>query len=139
MSPIDFLQLATELNNRINIKIERLDNLKSLATRTSQVMSDMPHSPNRGNSSLENVYVKIIDLEEEINSDVDMLVDIQEDIAFAIQKIPNYSARDVFTKRYLSFMSWTEIAEALHFSYKHVNYLHREYLSYVKVPEKYNN
>ena len=40
-----------------------------LATSATSVLSDMPHSPNKASSKMEDVICKIIDLQEEINHD----------------------------------------------------------------------
>ena len=69
-----YLDAAFEVDTRINSKVEALGYLNDLATRCTTTYSDMPHSPNRGSSRMENTIVKIIDLENSINDDIDELI-----------------------------------------------------------------
>ena len=136
-SPIDFLNEAKYIDDIINYKLEQISSLNSLATKATQTFSDMPHSPNRNNSSYENVLIKIMDLQSEINVDVDRLVDLKAAITKAIEILPNITARAIFTKRYLCYETWEDIAYELHFSEAYVYRMHREYLPQIKVPVEY--
>lgn len=79
MNAKEYLSQARFLDARINAKIKQLDGLNTLATNATSVLSGMPHSPNRGTSKLETIIVKIVDLQEEINHDIDELVDLKRD------------------------------------------------------------
>ena len=54
--------------------------LRALATKATYTLSDTPPSGSRNVQSMENVIVKIIDLENEINEDIDTLVDLKREI-----------------------------------------------------------
>lgn len=84
MNAKEYLKQAFYLDKRINSKLEQVESLNALATKATSTLSDMPKSPNRGPSKLEDTIVKIIDLQEEINRDIDNLVDLKKEIANSI-------------------------------------------------------
>lgn len=45
--------------------------MHELATKANTTLSDMPECPNRNIHRMEDVLVKIVDLENEINEDID--------------------------------------------------------------------
>ena len=69
MTAKEYMEQARYLDMQINSKIEQIRNLNELATKATTVYSDMPHSPNRNTSRMEETVVKIIDLESEIGKD----------------------------------------------------------------------
>ena len=124
MTTKEYLKQAFYLDKRINSKLEQLSNLNVLATKTNTVLSGLPKSPSRGNSKLEETIVKIIDLQEEINSDINALVDLKRDIAKSIRSLKNKEEETVLERRYLCFQSWEQIAVDLSFDIRHIHRLH---------------
>ena len=124
----EYMQQAYFLDKRINSKIEQLDNLRELSKMTSRQMSDMPGSPNRNIHQMENTVLKIIDLENEINDDIDTLVSLKTAITHRIKGIqcPKYEL--VLELRYLCFKSWEDIAAEMGYDVRHVFRLHGEAL-----------
>lgn len=78
MNAKEYLKQAFYLDKRINSKLEQVESLNALATKATSTLSDMPKSPNRGPSKLEDTIVKIIDLQGEINRDIDKLLDLKK-------------------------------------------------------------
>ena len=88
----------------------------------------MPKNPNRGTSKLEDTIVKIIDLQEEINRDVDKLVDLKKKIANSIFALKDKEEQTVLEKRYLCFESWEKIAVDMNYSIQYCFNIHRNAL-----------
>lgn len=124
MNAKDYLSQARFLDMTINSKIEQLESLNSLATKATATLSDMPHNPNRGTSSLEDTICKIIDLQDEINRDIDALVDLKREIIHRIKKIDNSEYQALLELRYLSFLSWERISVDMNISMQHAFRLH---------------
>ena len=93
----------------------------------------MPKSPNRGSSKLEDTIVKIIDLQEEINRDIDKLVDLKKEIARTIKKIEDKELQVVLEKRYLCFESWEKITVEMNYSIQHIFRLHSKALKNIVI------
>lgn len=133
MDAKEFLSQAYKIDIQINTKLEALQMLDAQATKATAVLTGMPHSPNRGTSSLEATICKIIDLQEEINRDVYRLVSIKEEIKDSIAKIDNTDYRVILEKRYILGKKWEEIAVELGYELRWVHRLHRKALEQIKV------
>ncbi len=137
MTAKEYLGKAYRIDQRINSKLEQVSSLRSLATKATSTLSDMPKGCGDVHSK-ENIIVKIIDLEQTINSDIDSLVDLKAEMVNVIKAIPNVEQQMILELRYLCFMSWEEIAINLHFSIDNVFKLHKKALNSVQVPEHYS-
>lgn len=120
MNVKEYLEQAKYLDMRINSKIEQLSTLNDLATKCTVTLSDMPRNPNKSTSNMEDTIVKIIDLQEEINRDIDQLVDLKREIMVVIKKISNVEYQTILENRYLSFMSWEQIAVEMKYSIQQI-------------------
>lgn len=89
MTVKEYLSQAYRIDQRINSKLEQVASLRALATKATSTLSDTPPSGSRNVQSMENVIVKIIDLENEINEDIDTLVDLKREIVGVIKRIDN--------------------------------------------------
>ena len=59
MTAVEYLSQAYRLDLRINSKIEQVASLNDLATKASSVITGMPHSPNKGKSTMADAVDKI--------------------------------------------------------------------------------
>ena len=128
MNAKEYLKQAFYLDKRINSKLEQVESLNTLATKATSTLSDMPKSPSRGTSRLEETIVKIIDLQEEINRDIDKLVDLKKEIANSIFALKDKEEQTVLEKRYLCFESWEKIAVDMNYSIQYCFNIHRNTL-----------
>ena len=78
--------------------------------------------------SMENVIVKIIDLENEINEDIDTLVDLKREIVGVIKRIDNPEYQTLLELRYLCFYSWEKVAVEMEYDLRYLHKLHRKAL-----------
>ena len=81
----EYLMQVNKIDKDIDLKLEQLDSLYALATKATTVLSDMPKSCAGGESRMENTIVKIVDLENEINDEIDHLVDLKKQICDMIR------------------------------------------------------
>ena len=94
--------------------------MSALATKCTATLTDMPGNKNNGISKMEDTILKIITLQEEINSDIDVLVDLKKEIMTIIKKVENSEYRTLLENRYLSFLSWEKIAVEMKYSIQQV-------------------
>lgn len=132
MNAKEFLQQAFYLDKRINSKLEQVESLNALATKATSTLSDMPKNPNRGTSSMEDTIIKIIDLQEEINKDINRLVDLKSEIVRTIKEVEDKELQTVLEKRYLCFEAWEKIAVGLNYSIQHIFRLHKKALKLIE-------
>ena len=106
MTAKEYMEQARYLDMQINSKIEQVRSLNELATKVTTVYSDMPHSPNRNTSRMEETVVKIIDLESEIDRDMNL----KREIMRVVNSIEPAEYRTILEMRYLQFKKWEQIA-----------------------------
>ena len=89
MKAKEYLSQAYRLDQRIDAKIEQVMSLRNLAAKATSTLSDVAPSGTRNVHRMEDIVIKIIDLEEEINADIDRLVDLKREIMKVIKALPN--------------------------------------------------
>ena len=132
MTAKEYLSQAHRIDQRINSKLEQVRSLRALAEKATSTLSGMPKSDSPNSSRMEEVIVKMIDLEEEINRDVDALVDLKHEIVTAIKCLDNTEHQTLLELRYLCFMRWEAIAVELSYSSPHMFRLHDEALKAIE-------
>ena len=135
MTAKEYFSKAYQIDKRIDSKIEQVARLRELAEKVTSTISDMPGSATRNVHRMEDVIVKIIDLENEINDDIDYLVDLKRNITTLIRGIDNIEHQRILELRYLCLRSWKEIGEDLGYSKTHVFRLHAEILESLSIPD----
>lgn len=122
----EYLGQAYRIDQRINSKIEQVSALNNMATKATSTISDMPGSATRNIHRMEDVIVKIIDLQDEINADIDELVDLKAEVMSVIKSIDNLEYQTLLELRYLCFKPWEQIAIELGYSINNVFKMHRK-------------
>lgn len=131
----NYLMRAYRVDQRIENKLEQIQQLNDLATKATVTYTDMPGSPNRNIHSLEDVIVKIIDIKTEIHADMLELVDLKKEIMDSIKKVEDPELQLILELRYMSYMGWEKIAGELGYGIDNVFKLHRKALDFVEVSE----
>lgn len=129
MSIKEYLSQAYRIDQRINSKLEQIKNLRDLATKATSTLSDMGGSNSKNKQHMESVIVKMIDLENEIDNDIDMLIDLKRDIISVITQIKNPEYQTLLELRYLCFRTWEQIAVEMDYDLRYIHKLHRRALS----------
>lgn len=123
-----YLSKAYRINHRINSKLEQISSLHDLATKATSTISDMPGSATRNIHRMEDIIVKIMTLEEEINKDIDELVDLKTDITHLIKQLDNHEYQIILEERYLCFKKFENISVDMGYSIQHIFRLHDQAL-----------
>lgn len=135
MNAKEYLSQAFYLDQRINSKLELLANMKEMATRTTRVMQDDIVKQSRNDHAFENTIVKIVDMQNEINADIDRLVDKKQEIMRTIYAVANPEYQVLLESRYICYQNWEDIAEQMHCTVSNVYKMHVKALNSVIVPE----
>ena len=129
-----YLGQAYRLDQRINSKIEQVSSLNELANKCTSTISDMPRSSTPNISRMEDTIIKIIDFQNEINTDIDRLVDIKREIVKIIKAVGNSECQTLLELRYLCFKTWEQIAVDMGYTIDNVYRIHRKALEIVEIP-----
>ena len=120
MTAKEYLGQAYRLDQRINSKLEQVMSLRDLATKATSTLSDVASSGTRNVHRMEDIIVKIVDLENEINRDIDNLVDLKREMVSVIKAVADPEQQTILELRYLCFKSWEQIAVDMNYSIQHV-------------------
>ena len=131
----EYLKRAIRIEREIDSLLEHLAELRSMATKATATVSDMPGSPMRDSSKMEEAILKIIEQEEEIDARVDELVHVKREIEQAINRVTDDECRQVLRLRYLAFKSWDEVAACMRYNVRQVYRIHAEALKKFQIPE----
>lgn len=134
MTAKEYLGQAYRIDQRINSKLEQVTSLRNLATKATSTLSDTPPSGTRNVHSMEDVIVKIIDMENEINADIDKLVDLKQEIIRVIKAVENQELHTLLELRYLCFKTWEEISVEMGYTIRHIYRLRDMALKKINVP-----
>jgi len=132
MTAKEYLGQAYRLDQRINSKIEQVASLNRLATKCTSTITGMPRNPSASTSTMADVVAKIIDLEAEINSDIDKLVDLKREMVTLIKAVDNAEYQTLLELRYLCFHTWEQIAVEMHYGSTWVKQLHERAIKVVE-------
>jgi DNA-directed RNA polymerase specialized sigma subunit len=125
ISAKEFLSQAYRIDQRINAKIEQVQSLRDLAAKATATLSD--NSPAKGERNIhrmEDVIIKMVDLENEIHNDISILLGIKKDVGAVIKRVKDPEQQMVLEMRYLCYTPWEKIAEQLAYSPQHTYRIH---------------
>lgn len=127
-----YLQQAYYIDREIDCKLSQVTALRQTAAKATSTMSITPgggYDVHR----MEATIVRMVDLEAEINSDIDRLVELKREIGAKIRAVERPEYRIVLERRYLCYESWERIAVDLGYDIRHIYRIHGEALAYIAV------
>ena len=136
MKAKEYLSQAYRLDQRIDAKIEQVMSLRNLAAKATSTLSDIAPSGTWNVHRMEDIIMRIIDLENEINADIDSLVALKREIVSTIKSVPNLEYQILLELRYLCFKPWEQIAVEMGYGIDNVFRLHQKALKDLEVGEK---
>ena len=134
MTAKEYLGQAYRLDQRINSKLEQVMSLRDLATKATSTLSDVAPSGTRNVHRMEDIIVKIVDLENEINRDIDNLVDLKREMVSVIKAVTDPEYQTLLELRFLCFRTWEQIAVDMNYSIQHIYRLYDKALKEITPP-----
>lgn len=135
MTTKEYLAQAYRIDQRINSKLEQIVSLRELATKATSTLSDTPPSGTRNVHSMEGIIVKMMEIENEINADIDLLIDLKKEIMTIIKSINNPEQQTLLELRYLCFKTWEQIAVDMGYSIQHLFRIHDKVIKNIRTSE----
>ena len=126
MNAKEYLNQAYRLEQRVQSKLEQIEALRSLASHMTAGIDTEPVVHTRNNTSMQDTVIRILEVEQELNREIDELVDTKAEIKRTIDRIPDVTMRLVLEKRNLCFEKWEQIAVDMYYSLRSVQEKHRE-------------
>ncbi|MEG2018312.1 MAG: DUF1492 domain-containing protein [Clostridium sp.] len=124
MTTKEYLVQAYRIDQRINSKLEQIVSLRELATKATSTLTETP-SRGKGNvHSMEGIILRMMEIENEINVDINMLIDLKKEIMAIIKSINNPEQQTILELRYLCFKTWEQIALDMGYSIQNAYKVH---------------
>lgn len=135
MTAKQYLKQAYRLNELIECNRKELADLKELSTSTGAIdyAKDRVQTSQSADAPYTKIVMKIVELEEAINKDIEALFDLKIQIRTSINEVEDHDERLVLHKRYLNFETWDEICAELEMSNRTVHRIHSNALEHVKI------
>ena len=125
MTAKEYLSRLRSLELRMSANASEIESLQTLATHiTSAINSDGIHTTGMTSDKLGNCVSRIVDLQREINEDIDNLEIVRREIIDSLEKVANSQYRELLRMRYVSGMTFEEIAVDMDKSYRWITKLH---------------
>lgn len=130
-----WLSRYQSINRQVKSKLDEIERLRSLETKITPTLSDMP----KGNSSsnkIELMTERIDEIEQQMSDELKNLVDTRTEIEAAIQRVEPESYREVLERRYICGEHWEQIAVNMNYDYRWILRLHGKALAEINTPQK---
>lgn len=130
--PKAFLLQCGKAERSIRTKARRIEHLQQISVQITTTIKAVSAYTGPGDK-VGDCASEIVDLTEEIAGEAVDLVCLQRRVADAIEELVSSSKqRDLLEAKYLSGMTWEEIAWSKHYAYRWVMRLHKQALNTMK-------
>lgn len=113
MNAKEYLSQAIWLNQRINRKLEQANSLRTLASKVTTTFGEERVQGTKNQSPMEETMVRLIDLENEVNEDIDKLIKLRAEIVETINEVDDPIYQLILLMRYIEGKPWEDIAVGL--------------------------
>ena len=124
MTAKEYLNLAKTLDQRINVKLDRVSRLRAMTQKITASLDGEQVSRTRNVTSLEDAIIRLMEEEESLNAAIDRLVDLKREVSGVLKQIDDTDCQLLLELRYLCYRSWEEIAEVMHMHIRTVYKVH---------------
>jgi hypothetical protein len=118
----EYLRQLKTLDNMVNAKLLEKERIQALTTRVSVGSSERVQSG--GGGGFENVVIRLGELKDEINTDVDKLYDLKIEAGELISRIEDKNLQIILSMYYISNSTFEQVAENTDMSSRWVRKLH---------------
>ena len=124
MTAKEYLNQAKTLDQRINVKLDRVSRLHAMTQKITASLDGEQVSRTRNVTSLEDAIIRLMEEEESLNAAIDRLVDLKREVSGVLKQIDDTDCQLLLELRYLCYRSWEEIAEVMHMHIRTVYKVH---------------
>lgn len=137
MQAKQYLKQAYRLNELIQCNQQELADLRLLSDSLpgTDYSKDRVQTSPSSDAGFTNIVVKMIELENAINADIETMLSLKLEIRTVINAVQDNEEKLLLKLRYLNFMSWDDVCEEMSVSARTAHRIHSAALAHVKVPE----
>ncbi len=128
MGAKEYLKQIKELDIDIKQRQIECDSLREIVRSARNIKYDERVQTSRQGYSLEEMILKYVQIEKEIDDMIDRFVNLKHKIITEIQGLTEVKHIDVLFKRYVQYTPFDQIAIEMNYTYQYVYELHRNAL-----------
>ena len=128
----ELLKSHYAVNQMIDIKLEQIAELKSLAAKVTTSPFTESRSQGTYTDRVGRTTARIIDLENEINEEIDKLVEIKIRIRELVSALTDNLHRAVIERYYILNEPWEKIGEKMGYSRRHIVRIHDKAIAFLE-------
>lgn len=129
---IRYLSRYRRISKRIDRLLEEQSRWREMALKITPVLSQAPGGGESG-SPIERPMDKVDELERKITQAIDELADIRMEIEAVLGQLEDDTLRKLMEYRYIDGLIWEQVAEKMHYSWRHTCRLHGEALAKINM------
>lgn len=139
MDAKSYLEEIKWTDSRIQNKLAEVQQLRYLAISTTAPIGGEIIQTSKQNDRMGNIVAKIVDMENEINTEIDKFIDMKRERIALIEQIPKQLQYDIIHGHYVQYKSLVDIAKEKDYTYAWILEVHAEALKTVQklIDEKY--
>lgn len=128
----EYLNQVRDGEKQIDYKQDLLLDLRGQATKTRSVSySGIRVQTSHRNDSMERIISKIVDLEEEIQSDIGKIRENRKRVSSTIDLLPDANEKIVLRSIYFEDMTVSQIADSMYLCKRSVQRIHKNALEHL--------
>ena len=133
-----YLSQGRMLNQRINYQLKKLGELKCAACSLPAVTirKDKVQTSADGDAPFVKALIRVEEMEEKINKEIDRLADLKEEIMGVIGQVDSEELQMILIYRYLEGLTWEEIGDLIYADRSTVKRWHRKAIEQIVLPEE---
>lgn len=128
MTVKDWLNRGYKIDKEINALLLEREKAFNLACKVSAPPSDNERVKASAGNGSENRYIKYAEYSRLIDSRIDRLYQVKNEILTVISVVENNTYRTLLILRYVQFKTWEEIADCMGYEVRWVYKLHEQAL-----------
>ena len=132
MTNKEYMSRAYLIDRRIKARRHRLEYLRTKVGAAKHDISGMPKGSPSLSSQIEELTIRIVDLEASIKQDEEELVTARTEISQSIEGVRNENLATILQMRYLDYMKWEDIMAVLDYCRSYLYELHGRALKEIK-------
>lgn len=124
MTAKEYLHQYGQLKREVLRLIDERQRWVDLATKITPTYSDAPKGGQSSAGKIPAAVERIAEQEEKIDAKIAELTKLQGEIEKLLNEVKNPDYRLLLELRYLQGLTWEQIAERMHYSWRHIVRLH---------------
>ena len=118
-----YMSQGWKIRREIKAKLNAMEELRSMAEKTTTSFSLTPSAPGGNSSRVESYAIRIVEMQEDMEECLNQLVEIQSRTQHMIELASDPIQRAILTEYHLNGKTCESVAEEVGYSDRHVRYL----------------